>query len=65
MSRPKPRPSDGKDVVAVYVPVDDKVLRPGSLARTDRTERMNITVAREFHRRTINDYEDVLADMKQ
>lgn len=51
--------------MAVYVPVDDKVLRLGSLALTDRTEPMNITVAGKFDRLTINDYEDLLAEVKQ
>lgn len=58
-------PDTWKDVVAVYAHIGDKTVLLGTLGVTHPTEPIDVTVGGKFDRLTINDYEDLLADVKQ
>jgi hypothetical protein len=58
-------PNDWKDVLPIYAHVGDKVVRMGSIAATHSTEAINFVVAGKIDRVSIDDYEDVLATVKQ
>jgi len=56
---------DWKDVVPIYAHIGDKVVRLGTLAATHDTENINFTLPQKVDRVTIDEYEDLLADVKQ
>ncbi len=58
-------PDTWKDVVALYAHIGDRTVRLGTLGVTHPTEPIDITVGGKFDRLTINDNEDLLADVKQ
>jgi len=58
-------PETWKDVVPMYAHVGDKVIRMGALFATHSTEPIEGTVAGKIDRVTINDHEDLLADVHQ
>ncbi len=58
-------PNDWKDVLPIYAHIGDKILRMGSIAATHSTETINFVVAGKIDRVSIDDYEDVLATVKQ
>jgi hypothetical protein len=58
-------PDSWKDSVSLYAHVGDKTIRLGSLASLHPHEALDATVAGKVDRVSINDYEDMLADVKQ
>ena len=58
-------PENWKDVIPIYGHLGDKVARMGSLAVTHSTEAINFAVAGKLDKVTINEFEDVLATVKQ
>jgi Peptidase family M1 domain len=58
-------PDSWKDSVPLYAHIGDKTVRLGSLASTHPQESLDATVAGKIDRVSINDYEDMLADVKQ
>jgi peptidase M1-like protein len=58
-------PDTWKDIVPIYAHMGDKSARLGSISSTHATENIDVTVAGKFDRLTINDFDDVLAEVKQ
>jgi hypothetical protein len=58
-------PDSWKDAVPLYVHTGDKVIRIGTLAATHPSEKINFVFPQKMDRLTINEYEDLLADVKQ
>jgi len=58
-------PETWKDAIPLYAHVGDKTIRLGSLASTHSSEPLDVTLAAKIDRVSINDYEDMLADVKQ
>jgi hypothetical protein len=58
-------PENWKDVIPVYAHLGDKTLRLGSIGATHSNEPLDVTVAGKIDRLSINDHEDLLADVKQ
>ncbi len=58
-------PEPWKDVVPLYAHVGDKVIRLGTLGATHSTEPLNFVLAGKVDKLSINENEDVLADVKQ
>ena len=58
-------PDTWKDVVPLYVHMGDKTMRLGSISVTHATEPLDVVVAGKIDRVSINDYEDLLAVVKQ
>jgi len=58
-------PESWKDVVPIYARLGDKTFRLGTLGVTHPTEPLDFTLPGKFDRITINDYADLLTDMKQ
>ena len=58
-------PETWKDVVPFYAHIGDKVIRLGSLAATHQNEPIDAVVGGKIDRVTINDHEDLLADVHQ
>lgn len=58
-------PEGWKDVVPIYAHVGDKVIRIGSLAAQLSTEPLDAVVPAKIDRVTINEHEDLLADVHQ
>ncbi len=58
-------PDAWKDVVALYAHIGEKTVRLGTLGVTHPNEPIDITFGGKFDRLTINDNEDLLADVKQ
>ena len=56
---------DWKDDIPIYAHIGDKTIRLGTVAVTHPTEPLDTIVAAKIDRITINDYEDLLADVKQ
>jgi Peptidase family M1 domain len=57
-------PETWKDAVPLYVHSGDKVTRIGTLAATHQSEKINFIFPQKVDRITINEYEDLLADVK-
>jgi hypothetical protein len=58
--------ADGwKDVIPLYAHLGDKTLQLGTLAVTHATESLDFTIPLKVDRLSINDHEDLLADVKQ
>jgi aminopeptidase N len=58
-------PENWKDVLPLYAHLGDKVVRLGAIAATHSTESLNFVVAGKIDKITINEFEDMLADIKQ
>src|SRR5947207_5204726 len=58
-------PDGWKDVVPVYAHMGDKMMRLGVISATHSTEPLDAIVPAKIDRLTINDREDLLADVKQ
>jgi hypothetical protein len=58
-------PGNWKDVVPIYAHIGDKTVRLGSLAVTHETEAVNFAIPQRIDKVTINDFEDLIADVKQ
>jgi hypothetical protein len=58
-------PDTWKDAVPIYAHMGDKTVKMGLLRSTHPTETIDVTIAGKIDRVTINDYEDLLADVKQ
>jgi hypothetical protein len=54
-----------KDVIPLYAHIGDKTIRLGSIGVMHATEPIDATVAAKIDRVSINDYEDLLAEVKQ
>jgi Peptidase family M1 domain len=54
-----------KDFIPLYVHVGDKTMRIGNLTATHPTEDLDVVLPIKVDRVSINDYEDLLADVKQ
>src|SRR5712664_94444 len=57
-------PDTWKDAIPLYAHMGDKTLRLGMLSVTHPSEPLDVTVAAKIDRVSINDYEDLLADVK-
>lgn len=58
-------PETWKDIVPIYAHIGDKSARLGSISSTHATETIDVTVPGKIDRLTINDFDDVLAEVKQ
>lgn len=58
-------PDNWKDSIPLYAHVGERTVKMGNLASTHPTENIDATVGGKIDRVTINDYEDLLADVKQ
>jgi hypothetical protein len=58
-------PEPWKDVVALYAHLGDKTVRIGTMGVAQPNQPIDVTVGGKFDRLTINDNEDLLADVKQ
>jgi len=58
-------PDTWKDTVPLYAHMGDKTVRLGTLGVTHSSEPIDITLPGKIDRVSINDYEDLLADVKQ
>ena len=58
-------PETWKDAIPLYAHMGDKTVRLGSLASTHSSEPLDVTLAARIDRVSINDFEDMLADVKQ
>jgi hypothetical protein len=58
-------PDMWKDVIPLYVHAGDKTMRLGTLAVTHPAEPLDFTLPVQADRVSINDHEDLLADVKQ
>jgi hypothetical protein len=58
-------PGNWKDVVAIYARIGDKVVRLGTVAATHDTETLTLVIPQKIDKLTINDYQDLIADVKQ
>jgi len=58
-------PDNWKDVVPLYGHMGDKTIRLGSLSATHVSEPIEFTLPGKFDRLSVNNYEDMLADVKQ
>ncbi|HKW56863.1 MAG TPA: M1 family aminopeptidase [Candidatus Acidoferrum sp.] len=57
-------PATWKDVIPLYAHVGDKTIRLGTIAATHATEPLDVTIAAKLDRVSINDYQDLLAEVK-
>ncbi len=58
-------PETWKDAVPLYAHIGDKTVRLGMLSMTHASEPIDITLPGKIDRISINDFEDLLADVKQ
>jgi hypothetical protein len=58
-------PDNWKDVVALYAHMGDKTVRLGTIGVTSSSQKLDTIVNAKIDRVSINDYEDLLADVKQ
>ena len=58
-------PDTWKDAVPLYAHMGDKTVRLGTLGVTHSSEPVELTLSGKIERVSINDYEDLLADVKQ
>jgi hypothetical protein len=58
-------PDNWKDLIPLYAHMGDKVVRLGTIAATHPKEPVNFVIPQKIDKITINDYEDLLADVKQ
>ncbi|RDJ93810.1 hypothetical protein B4Q13_19315, partial [Lacticaseibacillus rhamnosus] len=58
-------PDSWKDVIPTYAHQGDKTTKLGTIMIRHATETINITIPEKIDRVTVNDYEDLLAEVKQ
>jgi hypothetical protein len=58
-------PDTWKDVVPIYAHIGDKTVKMGTVASLHATEPIDATIQGKIDRVTINDFEDLLAEVKQ
>jgi len=58
-------PDTWKDVIPLYAHIGDKIIKMGNIRATHPTETVEATIAGKIDRVSINDYEDLLAEVKQ
>lgn len=58
-------PDTWKDAVPIYAHMGDRTMKMGILRATHPTETIDAVIAGKIDRVSINDYEDLLADVKQ
>ena len=58
-------PDSWKDVIPIYAHQGDKTTKLGTIMVRHSTETINVTIPEKIDRVTVNDYEDLLADVKQ
>jgi hypothetical protein len=58
-------PGTWKDVVPIYAHVGDKSMRLGSISAKHAVETIDVTLPGKIDRLTINDFDDLLMDVKQ
>jgi peptidase M1-like protein len=58
-------PDTWKDVIPVYAHIGDRTVKMGNIRSTHATEPIEATIQGKIDRISINDYEDLLADVKQ
>jgi len=58
-------PGGWKDAIPMYAHMGDKVVRLGMIAATHDTETVNFALPQKIDKVTINEYADLLADVKQ
>jgi hypothetical protein len=58
-------PDTWKDSVPLYAHLGDRTVKMGNIRALHRTETIDTTIAGKIDRVTINDYEDMLAEVKQ
>ena len=58
-------PDTWRDSVPIYAHMGDKTVKMGNIRSTHRTETIDTTIDAKIDRVSINDYEDLLADVKQ
>jgi hypothetical protein len=58
-------PDSWKDVVPLYAHMGEKTIRLGAIASTHATETMEVVIPTKIDRVSINDFEDMLAEVKQ
>ena len=58
-------PETWKDAVPLYAHIGDKTIRLGTLAATHSSDPLDFILPVKIDRVSINDYEDMLADVKQ
>lgn len=58
-------PDSWKDVVPLYAHMGDKTIKMGNIRVTHPTETVDTTIQGKIDRVSINDYEDLLAEVKQ
>ena len=58
-------PDNWKDVVPLYAHIGDKTVKMGTIGVTHASEPIDFTIPGKIDRVSINDYEDLLADVKQ
>jgi hypothetical protein len=58
-------PDSWKDVIPIYAHQGDKTTKLGTIMIRHATETINITIPEKIDRVTVNDYEDLLAEVKQ
>ncbi|MGB7282479.1 MAG: M1 family aminopeptidase [Candidatus Acidiferrum sp.] len=58
-------PESWKDAISLYAHLGDKTIKMGLLSASHATEPFDFTVGGKIDRVSINDYEDLLADVKQ
>jgi hypothetical protein len=58
-------PDTWKDAISLYAHIGDKTIKMGLIGVTKANQPFDFTVAGKIDRVTINDFEDLLADVKQ
>ena len=58
-------PEPWKDVVPLYAHMGDKTVRIGSIAASHSVEKVDFVIPQKVDRISVDDFEDVLADVKQ
>jgi len=58
-------PDTWKDVFPLYAHIGDKTVKMGNMQVTHATETVDTTIAGKIDRVSINDYQDILAEVKQ
>ncbi len=58
-------PETWKDVIPLYAHIGDKTIKMGNMTVTHPTETVDTTIQGKIDRISINDYEDLLAEVKQ
>lgn len=58
-------PGNWKDVVPLYAHIGDKTVRLGAITATHDIETLNFVIPQKIDKLSINDYEDLIADVRQ